>query len=813
MAGKKTGPADPATSSSSDQQAEEKKKYQPCIVTFRPCKDWRGEYGFDWVRDGKEDYEERYSCGFEYIKTHVKPLEKKMGTKEYKQWRKDEEKKLQKKLKDDPNFDYEWHLNFVIKNKCEELKVEPPIDTHAWQERIKDPNYKNPVEEKYTEADDPFDYLYHPKDVLRVMYRVNRAEFGDIWTTDIFDYHNKTNGDMAARESVGVLQSYVGVGMHRASLVGGKDDKKYYYPIYSDKEDPQYSECIVKGKVNCKREMPNSEDLANYIDKDHVCLNSSCPCCRGHMDVDYGHASCGTVKTVTFKRKDAEGWVIHVTYASLQQMDNVEINLYYEDKDKQNRNYRFCYQYDKLFVDYKGDWVELKDIKDDNGLYRDLKHQFLTSNILHNERMDIVNLCANPNLDHITVVIYHAKSIEKVELTPQMGFKRDEQGNPFWNKYPIRSWRESYENRFYPLYFQLEGEEKRRKYCVPMLTMPTFPHKCTKFVTHNYQDAPIKTDQPWNEVKVRVKKIAGECQRLILKPDIPNLVKITPDKIDNFNESEITIKYIGKEKGNQSLIINAYSDQDYYRKQVGQLRVFTSYKGTLPINFIVVETDKAILDAEAKETLQDQMDWTSNLLAQVGFNTEVRKYPMKLDHQFLKKLFPDDEYNTEGIQALFKTFSQMLKDEEKDRFFDYKVIYVPIRCTVEGGSAKGATIYFDIDEDTECAKKTANQPWIACEMEPGVVLFKTMLSNRSYLQVVAHELGHALGLSHHFQRIANPNEPFGFKMSSTSNLMEYYVLSYSTHRYQWQRMEPHFIKYIRERNAKIQACHIGNLNK
>ena len=22
----------------------------PCIVKFRPCEKWRGEYGFDWVR-------------------------------------------------------------------------------------------------------------------------------------------------------------------------------------------------------------------------------------------------------------------------------------------------------------------------------------------------------------------------------------------------------------------------------------------------------------------------------------------------------------------------------------------------------------------------------------------------------------------------------------------------------------------------------------------------------------------------------------------------------------------------------------------
>lgn len=31
-----------------------------CLVKFRPCKDWRGEYGFDWVREGEKDfYKER----------------------------------------------------------------------------------------------------------------------------------------------------------------------------------------------------------------------------------------------------------------------------------------------------------------------------------------------------------------------------------------------------------------------------------------------------------------------------------------------------------------------------------------------------------------------------------------------------------------------------------------------------------------------------------------------------------------------------------------------------------------------------------
>ena len=40
-----------------------KNKEVSCIAKFRPWKDWRGEYGFDWVREGPDDYEEEFSVG------------------------------------------------------------------------------------------------------------------------------------------------------------------------------------------------------------------------------------------------------------------------------------------------------------------------------------------------------------------------------------------------------------------------------------------------------------------------------------------------------------------------------------------------------------------------------------------------------------------------------------------------------------------------------------------------------------------------------------------------------------------------------
>ena len=75
----------------------------PCIVKFRPCEKWRGEYGFDWVRE-KDGYEETIKCDhaeknfyFDYSnKAQEDFLKERMGEKNYKHTMHKEERRLRK---------------------------------------------------------------------------------------------------------------------------------------------------------------------------------------------------------------------------------------------------------------------------------------------------------------------------------------------------------------------------------------------------------------------------------------------------------------------------------------------------------------------------------------------------------------------------------------------------------------------------------------------------------------------------------------------------------------------------------------------
>ena len=91
------------------------------------------------------------------------------------------------------------------------------------------------------------------------------------------------------------------------------------------------------------------------------------------------------------------------------------------------------------------------------------------------------------------------------------------------------------------------------------------------------------------------------------------------------------------------------------------------------------------------------------------------------------------------------------------------------------------------------------------ETNLNVLFRKIFIVRGGKLRTLAHEVGHLLSNAHHFQRFSDESpHPYCFEIGVSSNIMDYYNLGYSYHRYNWERMADGLEKVEKERTSRIK---------
>ena len=759
-----TGPAAPNANGFS---LEENVEDVPCIVKFRPCKDWRGEYGFDWVREGKEDFEERFNRALDTAIIASSIIKEKMGRRNYAIWKESVEQEALQNKKQDPYFSCEEYIGRQYVKKLKDLGLELQYDSHAWEKDYFNDERNNKIEEKYTEADDPLEYLYHPKYIKRVKYEVNRKEYGNVWITSEFQYEDMANGFHEALDNIGVMDSFVKICGKKYSVFGGKTTA--YYPLYSDLADLSFP------------------DLMDRDDRD-------------------------TEKTITY---ELHGYKLIIDYYKNNGKKIVRVIIH--PKDREEKEYKiYCNQDgNKFWVPKNNNMVALDDlVGSEKELYDHLKSVFITNNIRRNFNMDIAHLCADKTLDNITVTIKNPNSMVKKEL-PINDITRDKQNHLLWNGNRIETWKEDYENSFRCRWFRMP-EKDVTKYCVPVLSMSSFPFKKTRFLLNNYSDAPSKAPLPWDEASIQV-LVEGECPKLVFKPmmnghEESNIIELSRTEIPNpLQKEEITVKIHSHSHYNNNIIyLEAFCEKkDKTLIPVGSLKIQILNVGTIHVNVVKVLKEGDVFESNYAEAIEDQMDYVVDSFGQAGINVDINTLTLTLNRQSEERIMKNGKWRdeveyydskTNSWEGAEKDLVDMLREDllikRKEYLMDNISIFC-VNCTYDivGGSVSGFS---------------------NVSVNNAIVMFKAMAEVRSDCGHFMHECGHALMNMHHFQRFAIDKsnddiyaypDAYCFRLSQSSNVMDYFTLGYSLHQYQWKCMKEN----LEKSNAKRKV--FGDVSK
>ena len=260
------------------------------IARFRPCEDWLGEYGFDWIREENDVFMERILDTPSTTSTFIMEctMRNKRGDKAVDKWKKEhsyekwkenqykQKEASEKKMKElmDKKMDPEVLEVLLDSAKISLLNAQKNIDNienneelaretyatsydndliseiepyqvdnyarEAWKDKVNNTNDKYFTEiMQPTRADRVFEYCYQPQDVEKVVYR---ATGKGIWERVEIEYLDTYNGDIAAKDREGalsdpslrgILDVFIDInGMHQLSCVLEGD--KIAIPMYCE---------------------------------------------------------------------------------------------------------------------------------------------------------------------------------------------------------------------------------------------------------------------------------------------------------------------------------------------------------------------------------------------------------------------------------------------------------------------------------------------------------------------------------------------------------------------------------------------------
>ncbi len=417
-------------------------------------------------------------------------------------------------------------------------------------------------------------------------------------------------------------------------------------------------------------------------------------------------------------------------------------------------------------------------------------------------------------IDNVVLTVYSPTDVGKYKVSKSNGLDK-KNGRIELDSFSIKSWQEAYEDTFSPFrvwfYFEKNGciGKNLIKYCVPVLSISDSENegkdkKRKKFIFNSETDAPKKEKEEPNKYKLQMGfKGKADAIGFEVVDGITNepssVISVTPNSIPNPSEDkpyELTVEYKGcPDLGpwpKDWIVLAKNKDGEKLKETVGKLRVRVNPHLSLTMLFIkviVLEKDKKgnwrpkPFSQKLLDCLEDQEDAMRNTLAQIGIELILLKKEIKIKDRDIRALYDKSSEQWDFCDQsgkVDKIFFTAFFEQNKSFSPYYKWCYY--------------TFFFDTDDKRFKGGTGAYSYIYESELYPNIKFPRTIASGnvgmtRTNAYLFSHEVLHRLGNPHTFQ--LNNREysfPFCFQIGSSSNIMDYYTLTYSLHQYQWSNI-------------------------
>jgi hypothetical protein len=863
LAGRKSS----AQKKQDDAQKKEEENKVTGYVKFRPCKDWCGEYGFDWVREGRDDYDERKELLLEkfeepdrfikgeMIRKHFLKKDPVNGEKKYEEWqdevRKKAEKQADKNIKEHGGESKEYEMG-CITDECLDAYIKKnklKYDSEAWQKKTeveidKDLHsgddeyainmaYLNAIIAQEITGDTtvedfiilrnqpsyPMEYAYPAEFVEKVVYEVDRMHYGHVWVRSEYKYHGMENGDIAinakGEKKAEKLNYFAYIKSNILSLYGG-DDGVYSAPIYMDTDEVgkmgdisrinhvTWSDtATIKGERKSIAKWLKDDFLQNGNDFFHLNVNAK--------------VVSKTVKFIIKDKQKVKSYEFrYFTFGGKQYTGVCVID--------NGKKYECVFVNGKLETVLHGTWRSVKDLKknkDNKPFIEEFEKaikELLPDDMVNNKNMSIEKLIKmrfdgkemsfadfniGGNLDKIRVSVYYPVRVIKYQLEKDNDYfvkeekyylGREDDKCP---KYEIETWKEKYEKYFHPFFIRYKEPVK---YCVPVLSSSYQDGKRTRFTFRGGKDAPKKEVEKKREFKLQL-RVVDDCPLVQFRYN-RSAFKVTPEVLKNPKDGDtITIELLNGNPRSNPFIYAMDKEcvkdgiyEIYQGNVIGRLEVRIPEQMRCPVSIIRVNEPKKSFSSEFLNALQDNIDFLETALLQAGIELDLF-YPAEIDMtpKEIEKFKPHNKWDNtkEGLSSLL--INKFVKAYPTQIKYHYSILVF----VFNSGSANP-----DVPGLFEIADKDDNRRIIKIN--------NFIETRRQSSWIITHEICHALRCPHSFQLNGNyqgdMNNRFCFPISSTSNIMDYYVLTYSLNKYQWEAMATGLKGFIQEMEPKIKKA-------
>ena len=899
-------PIQPKTTSTEDKKEEKKKK--SCVVKFRPCKDWRGEYGFDWVREKSEMFEEACVPDENGYYTDLE-LERKEEI--------DRLRDAKARLENGEDIEVEFespydqsfytHLNPATpwmsqlikqheefkKNRSKEQIIEELRHAIATLDTNVVINKSLPDEESIGE------YAYSPVSRDQKKYLINRVKYKlfketyKIWEILEFDYFDNWNGDVIASDTEKCLKDNIecllnsflcipGTKTQRVSCFADLNgEKTVKLPYYYDENGKFFMDgkwrsvnlntkvYVQTGKTSAKPtsqsllgfmrefalEIPESDSYKNYlqsIPKKCIILNNNMHFLSvllldwSYKKITFDIGACNYL-FVYRTLEDGAGEQKKLVHAMVNDKTNsITYELLFEDGNP-------------LKVFKAGKWVEFSSLDNTeknryNGFVKDNDEEgYINSLMLKTDEMVLSKI--KSEYENVIVESYRPISFKMNEL----GNFEDEPSSDSSlvkhyitidnKKIQLKTWYEAYLETFRPLV--TKNAEILKDISIVTYPVPTLSTALSstkeryKFFYKGNKELPTmkKMEHPDEfEIQFFIDKLNENCEipdKLRLQSECPmlsfkkkyggagfeNPLEITkPNKDDSVivkikecvqtcdfcvknNSSWRGKKYYEEQKFHfrddfwtlyKPVILarGEFEGNKYLASSIrpfdicGQLNVQIADGLKMPVLFVDVKVDGAAHPNSLNDAIKIQKEFMKNIASQAGISIEIHdSFDVSLEKKFVKKYQTSSglinlEMKDQGIMAFFKeiikNFLNKYTNETENNIVKTYAENIPILFVFN----KPFSSLNAFQTNIKIGAKSYN-----------FIAISNKIAKSGLSQVCAHELIHALKNPHSFQLYANEaygNNDFCFRYLKTSNIMDYVLMAYSTHRFQWNRMITEF---------------------
>lgn len=769
-----TGPADKSTESPKNDKQQQGNKVVSCFAKFRPCEDWRGEYGFDWVREGKEDYKEVNSVGSSSAYDECVP--------------EDEPLQYLFRAKHTSLVIYEfnkakyngaWSFKIVTKDNANGNESVDDCEKVMSEDNTCELRMRH-----YVELRDAVCPLWSPKNNNEDLYI-------PIYDVDLDDNTTKEN----RRDDY--IDKMVSFKYNGRSFAFYYSDARYHSKsvIIVVQDDYTYELPLSKEAIKEQKKNARKQKIKEI-------KTTSTHKMKRILDFSYNFSK-NTIETCSVRDEiNEKGEFVMIEKNKEKENEN-------EKKEKEKKLYistaiskeiPLTDEFGVEQTDENGEVIMTKNPlfnEDNDGYAVECWKEFIQGQeeLFHklecNEDISLASFPTDGSFDSIKIMVNGPTSlVEKgLSITQSEGYKKEGEERT-WFGNPIYSWREGLERDFHvkktdgkPIVLK-DKEGKEQKYFIPVLSIGNFDVKNTifNFSWVNSWNPDKKTFSPSKGIPVLV-KIDGEV------PDKITFVSSNPDKLSveqpKRTSKEFSIKLIPNFAGAaETVLVTAKADKGTGKEEeIGELEVDFKEKKETRVWFIKVDLEEEGFSASHSKAVKDQEAAVATAFYQAGikiwgFHGEL-SFTNPNDVKKIRK--KEEDYN----KLLTNAFAKRYDPKEIWGFkHDFLVFYLPVLYTKE-------KIVKKIKEGKEIEETEIEYIIADTTGTKEIFVSKYIAINRRQAYSTAHEMGHALGLPHIFQsnNFAYDNK-FCFKKGSTTNIMDYDIdgngIQYSFRKNQWK---------------------------